>query len=305
MEKISIENQPIFSKLLNKINKCGNFSQAYILVCNDKSDLKEYSFFLSKVLVCPHEYCQNCDKCNICGRIDKNLYGELIVVNPTSGMIKKESILNIRNKFNSNSVEGKNQIYIINDIETLNSSAANSLLKFLEEPESNTVAIFTTSNLNLVYDTIISRCQVIKLNDKIKNTKEYLYEKSNLLEEEIDFIIKYLITIETDYVSSISKVKEDVLKKFNTKELLKSFNIVLLLLYKDLFDYKLLGKTKYFNSNDVEKIVQINNYDQLIKKINFIIENIEKLDYNVNSMLYMSNLLIGIGEINNDKGSRN
>lgn len=305
MEKISIENQPIFSKILNKINKCGNFSQAYILVCNDKNDLKEYSFFLSKVLACPYEYCKSCYKCNICSRIDKNLYGELIVVNPISGIIKKESILNIRNKFNTNSVEGKNQIYIINDIETLNSSAANSLLKFLEEPESNTVAIFTTSNLNLVYDTIISRCQVIKLNDKIKNTKEYLYEKSNLSEEEIDFIIKYLVTIETDYVSSISKVKEEILKKFNTKELLKSFNIVLLLLYKDLFDYNLLGRTKYFNNNDLEKIAQINNYDQLIKKINFIIENIEKLDYNVNLMLYMSNLLIGIGEISNGKGSRN
>ena len=30
-----------------------------------------------------------------------------------------------------------------------------------------------------------------------------------------------------------------------------------------------------------------------------ILENIEKLDYNINMLLFIDNLLIGIGEINN------
>ena len=51
---------------------------------------------------------------------------------------------------------------VINDVELLNTSAANSILKFLEEPEENIIAILITSNRNLVINTIVSRCQVIR-----------------------------------------------------------------------------------------------------------------------------------------------
>ena len=42
------------------------------------------------------------------------------------------------------------------------------------------------------------------------------------------------------------------------------------------------------------------NNDTISKKISFILENITKLEYNVNILLFMDNLLIGIGEILDD-----
>ena len=45
--------------------------------------------------------------------------------------------------------------------------------------------------------------------------------------------------------------------------------------------------------------------DKIIKKISFILENMKKLDYNVNMLLFINNLVIGIGEITNDKCDRN
>jgi DNA polymerase III gamma/tau subunit len=48
----------------------------------------------------------------------------------------------------------------------MNIQTANSILKFLEEPIDEIIAILVVDNINLMLPTIISRCQVIKLNKK-------------------------------------------------------------------------------------------------------------------------------------------
>lgn len=84
-------------------------------------------------MICPYKYKENCNNCNICSRIDNNIFSELKIINPVNGVIKKESIIELRNDFQTQSIEGKNEVYIINDAECLNQSSANAILKFLEE----------------------------------------------------------------------------------------------------------------------------------------------------------------------------
>ena len=43
----------------------------------------------------------------------------------------------------------------------MTTNAANSLLKFLEEPSQDTIAILITEQLHRILDTIVSRCQVL------------------------------------------------------------------------------------------------------------------------------------------------
>ena len=67
---------------------------------------------------------------------------------------------------------------MIIDAHLLNEAASNCLLKTLEEP-SNGIFILLTSKLNLLLDTIISRCQIVRFRSfsskKIKSIlKEYL-----------------------------------------------------------------------------------------------------------------------------------
>lgn len=45
----------------------------------------------------------------------------------------------------------------------MTASAANSLLKFLEEPSGDVCAFLLTENANLILPTIISRCQEFEL----------------------------------------------------------------------------------------------------------------------------------------------
>ena len=307
MNEICVENQPIFTKVLNVINNKSKFHQAYILVNEDKKKLDEYAFLLSCVLICPEKYKKECINCNICHRIKNNIFGELKVIKPNNNIIKKEEIISLRNEFQTSSIEGKNRVYIINDIELLNTSAANSILKFLEEPEGNTIAIFTTTNLSRVINTIVSRCQIIKLNNiQTIEKQEYIQKNYNLQKENIDKISDFVYLIEIDIQKAICIVKEQFLKDFSNKEMLKNAMEVILLFYKDILSFKLFSKTIYFNNEDIiKKLSEIQSVEKITKKIAYVLDNIEKLDYNVNMLLYMTNLLIGIGEINDGKSSRN
>ena len=182
-----IEKQPILSKILSKLNNSLVGAQAYLLVGDDEDNLEKYSLIFSKILICPEKYTDNCSKCNICSRIKSGNFGELNIIKPVNNVIKKEEILSLKEKFKTKSIEGKNQVYIINNVDTLNSSAANSLLKFLEEPDdTNTIAIFTTTNINSVISTIVSRCQVVRLNnEQLKKGVKYIKKITFLTEEEI------------------------------------------------------------------------------------------------------------------------
>jgi len=57
---------------------------------------------------------------------------------------------------------------LINSIDTITEEAGNAFLKNLEEPQENIYYILTAASLKSILPTIISRCEVIKLTDKLK-----------------------------------------------------------------------------------------------------------------------------------------
>lgn len=306
MDEIQIKNQPILNKILNNINNNGNNVQAYILSGNDKENLINYAILFSKVLICPHKYKKGCSECNICNRIDKENFGELKIINPVNKIIKKEAILELKNEFKTKSIEGKNEVYIINDAETLNGAASNTILKFLEEPDSNIVAIFTTTNLDSVIKTIVSRCQVIKINNfQKKSGIDFIKNLTNFDEETIYKVIDFVKIIEKSSEDAIIDAKNLFFNYFNTKELLiNAFNVILLY-YKDMLNYKIKNKCIYYEANDIKSLANIQNDNLISKKISFILENIAKLEYNVNILLFIDNFIIGIGEMKDGKSNRN
>lgn len=295
---IFIKEQPILTKIFNNINKTKKNVQAYVLTGESKEKLQKYALLLSKILICPNQYHEGCNKCNICNRINDNNYSELKIIYPENRVIKKDAIVKLRNYFNTQSIEGRNQVYIIHDIETLNQSASNSILKFLEEPESNLTAIFTTTNIDSVIKTVISRCQIIKINNiRVKYGLDFVKEISNLDEEKIYLVIDFLKNIEKNYAIAFSELKNNFIKHFDNKEIVSSALKVMLLYYKDMLNYKIRNKCYYFEVNDIKLIAKNQTEDLISKKISFILENLNKIEYNVNILLFMDNLLIGIGEI--------
>ncbi|AIQ94197.1 DNA polymerase III subunit delta' [Prochlorococcus sp. MIT 0604] len=78
-----------------------------------------------------------------------------------SEIIKIAQIRNIKTFLSQKSINSEKKIVLIIDAHLLNEAASNCLLKTLEEP-SNGIFILITSKLNLLLDTIISRCQIVR-----------------------------------------------------------------------------------------------------------------------------------------------
>ena len=78
-----------------------------------------------------------------------------------SEVIKIAQIRNIKTFLGQKSINSGEKIVLISDAHLLNEAASNCLLKTLEEP-SNGIFILLTSKLNLLLNTIISRCQIIR-----------------------------------------------------------------------------------------------------------------------------------------------
>ncbi|MBO8216463.1 DNA polymerase III subunit delta' [Prochlorococcus marinus] len=128
-----------------------------------------------------------------------------------SEIIKIAQIRNIKTFLSQKSINSEKKIVLIIDAHLLNEAASNCLLKTLEEP-SNGIFILLTSKLNLLLDTIISRCQIIRFR--------------SFSGKQIESILKEYL--DTSKLNRSTKIKfEDLINSANgsPKQLLKNIEI--------------------------------------------------------------------------------
>ncbi len=84
-------------------------------------------------------------------------------------------------------------IAIINDIERMGNEASNALLKIIEEPPSpQTLFFFTTSSLNSIPKTILSRCEVVEMHCPNWHEIETWLKKNNFELSSIQEILPFI-----------------------------------------------------------------------------------------------------------------
>ncbi|MDR3214994.1 MAG: hypothetical protein LBT75_01780 [Bacilli bacterium] len=118
---------------------------------------------------------------------------DMLVYDLDENNMKKEQALDIQKRFMFTSLDNSNkQFYIIKGIDQANTSVLNSLLKFLEEPQANVYAIFTTTNKNKVLSTIVSRCLNLRLQeDDINQIIDVLKNEYQLSDIELVSLLAY------------------------------------------------------------------------------------------------------------------
>lgn len=172
-------------------------AHAFLLETNDLNRCYQDVLSLFKRINCPKEFAENCEEeCNICKLIETNNLPSLITINPEGQFIKKDQILDMMDKFSTKPVFTKFNMYVIRDADRFNSSSANTLLKFLEEPEDNILGVFITNNKENVISTIRSRCQIFNC----------MYDTSI-----IDSLDDEILTDVKLYLNAIYKSSEDLL----------------------------------------------------------------------------------------------
>jgi len=124
-----------------------------------------------------------------------------------SEIIKIAQIRNIKTFLGQKSINSGKKIVLIVDAHLLNEAASNCLLKTLEEP-SNGIFILLTSKLNLLLDTIISRCQIVRFRSfSSKQIKSILKEYLDTSKLNINTKLKF-----EDFINSANGSPNQLLK---------------------------------------------------------------------------------------------
>ncbi len=105
-----------------------------------------------------------CDDCPSCIRIEKGSFSDVRRIGPEGpgGQLKAEAVRQVVAESPYRPFEGKNRVYIFEDADRMNPTAANTLLKTLEEPPPWTVLILLTAHEAAMLPTLLSRCQKIR-----------------------------------------------------------------------------------------------------------------------------------------------
>lgn len=293
------KDQPLFYNYAKKVLAEDKISHAYLIETNDVSYGFDLALALSKSFLCQNHFLNNkkCKDCVICQNIDEGNYPDLKIIETDSKMIKKEQLLELQKDFSNKPLYGKYLIYIIKDAQLLNNSSANTILKFLEEPSDNIIAILLTNNIYNCIETIVSRCQILNLTNNEVGLNKKLFQKyyssaENLdvvMKEEIKNIIDFIIVLETNKTKTL--LFEDVYKYKEQIDLLLEISLYF---YMDILNYKIERDIINFSDylDKIKEIVEKNETDGIIKKIDIINQFLSKAKYNVNKELFIDNFII-------------
>lgn len=139
-------------------------SHAYLFEGAKGVGKSEMAIEIAKLLNCTNR--ENgepaCLQCEHCLRIEHGNFPDVIIVEPEGTTIKVDQIRTLRTMLSKTAMESSSIVCVIHAVDTLTQGAANSLLKFLEEPTGNIHFILLTEQLSKVLATIQSRCQIIR-----------------------------------------------------------------------------------------------------------------------------------------------
>ena len=299
------DGQPIFYNMVNNAIKNNKLSHAYIFDSNGNPDVMDIVLSFVKEIICMDITDDNNIK-NICKRIDDGNYVDVNVIKSDGMWIKKDQLLDLQSEFNNKAFEGNKKIYIIRSAEKMNVQTANSILKFLEEPVDDIIAILITDNINMLLPTIISRCQVIKLNkkkcsyDTISNLSDLLisYGYNDISDDNKEKIVNDVIGF-TEYIENYKLDTLIYTKKLwhnNFKD--RNYNIIginlMIYFYYDVIRYKSGLKILFFNDyeDNIIKIANMNDIDVLCDKIKVLNDTLNNIKYNLNINLLIDKLVI-------------
>lgn len=295
------EEQPVIYKIIKNSIKNNRCAHAYLIETNGYTKKNELALSFAKYLLCNNKYTNNekCKECKQCENIDKNIISDLKIISPEGLWIKKEQLLELKREFKTKSVSNDKKVYIITDATKLNESSANSILKFLEEPEEGIIAILLADNIHMLLDTIVSRCQILTLSqnqNKTSNLESLISYKPDNLDDYINKALNFINNVEYKNYQAIIDTKKMFLNNFVDKnEIIIAFEIMILY-YKDIINIKLNRKTELFEHKEMNNISAINEIDDIYKKIKILFNLKSKVYINANTNLLLDKLILEIGD---------
>ena len=167
--------QPLQFERFVHILEQGQLNHAYLFSGNFGS--LEMALFLSKSLFCSEKTgIFPCEKCRNCKLIEQEEFPDVTIIKPLNQVIKTERIRELVGQFSQSGIENQRQVFIIEQAEKMHVNAANSLLKVIEEPQSEIYIFFLTDDEEQMLPTIRSRTQIFQFKKHVSSLMSQLEE---------------------------------------------------------------------------------------------------------------------------------
>lgn len=323
-EKLKSSQPKVLQLIENSIKK-DRLSHAYLFEGERGTKKFEMALYFAMRLLCKSES-KPCGECNNCRRIRNLIHPNVYVIEPHNNLIKKQQIVDLQREFSKTSIEAGPKVYIIRDIENINPSAANSLLKFLEEPHPGIYAVLTTANINRILPTIISRSQVVQfralprevvfeelheegytketssiISNLTSSTKEAFEIASN------EFFLD-VIAVVKDIFSLVQSKEEPLVIYFNEnssiiyqdKEINDLFLASMIIYQKDIIDYQMgdMNNIAFKDEiNIISSIARSKDKNRLIDELESMLTLQSHMKSYINQRLAYDNLLLTLERV--------
>ncbi|MFQ6003721.1 MAG: ATP-binding protein [Candidatus Zixiibacteriota bacterium] len=197
MSFAKVLNQEVPKKILSGALRKERLASAYLFYGEVGIGKWALALELAKAINCENNKNQAqilpleaCDGCLSCRKIDRLIHPDVKMLFPVPSVKTQEEMERFKRekiqepyaivKFERNvnipvdqiremqrelglkPFEGKRKVVIITEVENMHPASANSLLKTLEEPSPDSHLILTTTDINRLLPTVVSRCQQIR-----------------------------------------------------------------------------------------------------------------------------------------------
>jgi len=282
-----MSNEEIINSIINSFHENNN-SHAFLVDTNNLDLCYKDIIKIVKTVNCKNG---TIDDCNVCHTIDVGTNPDIITVKPEKKEIGVEPIDNIIKAFSTQPLISKYSMYIIYNADLMSVQAANTILKFLEEPEENIVGFFITDRINSILPTISSRCELVNIRYGSKTALDLL----NITGEEFDNLfdkVKNIINILSYETKYQMMSKSDEISKLEREDILKIFKIIYRIY---VIKFENIVNNEYNNVEYAQEILSMINEEDvtvIVKRIKLLEEFINDFKYNVNKDLFINKLFI-------------
>lgn len=321
-----IHYQPTVSRIIANSLKRNRIAHAYLLDGMKGTGKKDVSYLFAKSLLCKNRKgVDPCQSCSNCKRIDSRNHPDVHVLEPDGNSIKKQQIQFLQEEFSKTGLESKRKIYIIEHADKMTTNAANSLLKFLEEPNQETFAFLLTENVHHMLNTIISRCQPLsfraltslRLVDKLVEEGYSLplaraaSHLTNSLDEAVELcrddwfalarnlVIKLYEALFGKQQQALLFIQEKWMPHFPERKQLEIGLDLMLFIYKDML-YAQLDRQEQLvyvdEKEQIEKFALQTTQQRVTEHLSYILQSKSRLASNVNPHLLMEQLALNLQE---------